>query len=287
MSTRKPKSPIEDALEDVPAEFRRRIVKAYLEVKSRHAESKHDAAGVSAGKLCESVIRLLQHELKKPVTPFGQQLTNFPGECDSFAQVPKTVANESLRLVIPKALSLLYILRNKRGIGHVGGDVDANAIDGITIARVADWVICELIRVFHTMSFEDADALVASLASRDVPDVWEVAGRKRVLRTDLDFKQKTLLLLYSSTDVAVLAEDLFAWCKYSNFAVYKQQVLRQLDSETLVDYDPETTSVILSPLGTKVVEEQILGRKFETASNKRLRPAAESSVTGKRSRRRG
>ena len=137
------------------------------------------------------------------------------------------------------------------------------------------------------MSLEEADALIASLASRDIPDVWEVAGRKRVLRTDLDFKQKTLLLLYSSTEAAVLAEDLFTWSKYSNFPVYKEKVLQQLDAANLVDYDRETESVILSPLGSKLVEEQILGRRLETASNKRLQPAAARLVPKKPSRRRG
>jgi hypothetical protein len=208
MSTLKSKSPLDTALANVPADFRNRIIKSYLELKSRHAENKHDAAGLSAGKFCESVVRLLQHELKRTVTPFGQRIVNLSDECDSFAQVPKALGNDSLRIVIPRAVSLLYTLRNKRGIGHVGGDVDANAIDGVTISRVADWVLCELIRIFHKLSMEEADALVSSLASRDIPDVWEVAGKKRVLRTDLDYKEKTLLLLYASTEPAVLAEDL-------------------------------------------------------------------------------
>lgn len=221
---------------------------------------------MSAGKYCESIVRLLQHELKSSFTPFGQQLTNVPGECESFAKVPKTVGNESLRIVIPRAVSLLYTLRNKRGIGHVGGDVDANAIDGITIARVADWIMCELIRVFHNLSLEEADALVGSLATRNLPDVWDVAGRKRVLRTDLNFKQKTLLLLYSSTEGAVLAEDLFAWTKYSNFAMFKRAVLSELDRENLIDYDRETESVTLSPLGGKLVEDEIIPPNSDAGS---------------------
>src|SRR5262249_702427 len=155
---------------------------------------------------------------------------------------------------------LLYTLRNKRGIGHVGGDIDAKAIDGMTISRVADWVICELIRIFHKMSLEEADALVSSLASRDIPDVWEIDGKRRVLRTDLDYKEKTLLLLYASTESAVLAEDLFEWCKHSNFTVYKARVLRQLDTRNLIEYDRNIESVILSPLGVKRVEEEIIGR---------------------------
>jgi len=277
MSTARPKSPLQDALANIPSDYRSRIAKSYLELKSRHAEGKHDAAGVSAGKLCESVVRLLQHELKKPVTPFGQQLTNLPGECESFAQVPKTTGNESLRVVIPRAVSYLYTLRNKRGIGHVGGDVDANAIDGVTIARVVDWILCELIRIFHNMSLEDADALISSLSSRDIPDIWEVGGKKRVLRDDLDFKQKTLLLLYSSVDAA-LAEDLFSWSKYSNLRMYKQKVLGQLDAGNLVEYDRDSDTVIISPLGVTIVEEQILGRAPGAVAN--------PSLKGKRRKRR-
>ena len=262
-STRKPKSPLDDALANVPADFRKRIVKYYLELKARHAQSSHDptkydTVGSSAGKLCETIVRLLEHELTGASSPFGQQI-NLATVCDDFERkVLKSKGNDSLRIVIPRAVKFLYTLRNKRGIGHVGGDVDANAIDGLTVARVADWIICELIRNYHTMSLEDADALVGSLASRDVPDVWEVAGRRRVLRSDLDFKQKTLLLLYASTDPAVLAEDLFAWCKYSNFSVYKDKVLGELDRANLVDHDVTTQSVVISPLGVKLVEDDIL-----------------------------
>lgn len=271
MSTPKPSSPLQDALAKVPGDYRNRIIKAYLELKGRQAEGKHDAAGVSAGKLCETVVRLLQHELKKAVTPFGQQISNFSGECESFAQVPKTVGNDSLRIVIPRGLNYLYTLRNKRGIGHAGGDVDANAIDGATISRVADWIVCELIRIFHTMSLEEADALVSSLSSRDIPDIWEVGGKKRVLRSDLDFKQKTLLLLYSSVDSAVLAEDLYAWSKYSHFAMFRKSVLSELDTANLVEYDRESDTVIISPIGIKCVEEEILRGPVKAVANQSLK----------------
>lgn len=274
MSTPKPKSPLQDALANVPTEYRNKIIKYYLDLKARHAESKHDAAGVSAGKLCEVVVRLLQHELKKTVTPLGQQISNFAGECESFSQVPKANGSESLRLVIPRALNYLYTLRNKRGIGHAGGDVDANAIDSATIARVADWIVCELIRIFHTMSLEEADALVATLSSRDIPDIWEVGGKKRVLRNDLDFKQKALLLLYSSVESAVLAEDLCSWSKYSNLGVYRKSVLGQLDSDNFVEYDKESETVVISPLGIKCVEESILRTPVQVVANSSLKRTA-------------
>ena len=258
MSTRKPRLPLNEALSKVPADFRTRISKAYLELKARHREGKHDAAGLSAGKLCESVLRLLQHQLTSACTPFGQQIPNFITECEKLSRLPKAAGIESLRVVIPRALAFLYTLRSKRGIGHVGGDVDANPIDGASIARIADWIVCEVIRIYHNLSLEEADALVNSISSRNVPDIWEVGGKKRVLRDDLDFKQKTLLLLYTSVDVAVLAEDLFSWTKYSNFAIYKRSVLMPLDRANLVEFDTEIQAVSISPLGLKQVEEKIL-----------------------------
>lgn len=263
-NTSKHKSPLQDALGNIPTEYRGRIIKAYLDVKARHAEAKHDAAGLSAGKLCEAVLRLLQSQLGQAVTPLGQQIPNFQNACDKLAALPKDPAqkgNEALRVVIPRALAFLYTLRNKRGIGHEGGDIDANAIDGATITRLADWIVCELIRIFHTMSLEEADALVASLASRNIPDIWEVGGKLRILRKGLSFKEKTLLLLYQSTESAVLVEDLCDWSEHSNISVYRNKVLRSLHAEKYIEYDRQNEAVTISPLGNQLVETEIHNKK--------------------------
>ena len=112
---------------------------------------------------------------------------------------------------------------------------------------------------------------MSSLSSRDIPDNWEVGGKKRVLRNDLDFKQKTLLLLYASVESAVLAEDLYSWSKYTNFAVYRKNVLGQLDSANLVEYDRESDTVIISPIGIKCVEEEILRTPVQVVANPSLK----------------
>ncbi len=59
--------------------------------------------------------------------------------------------------------------------------------------RNADWVICELIRVFHGLSLEEAQVIVDAIAMRELPDIWAVAGKKRVLKKGLSFKLQTLL----------------------------------------------------------------------------------------------
>jgi hypothetical protein len=96
---------------------------------------------------------------------------------------------------MPRGLNFLYTLRNKRGIGHVGGDVDANSIDAATIVRVADWCLCELIRVVHNLPLEEAQTLLNAITERQIPGVWSVVGKKRVLIPGLDAKAQTLVLL--------------------------------------------------------------------------------------------
>jgi hypothetical protein len=172
--------------------------------------------------------------------------------------LPDSAGIESLRVIIPRALVFLYTLRGKRGIGHVGGDVEANSIDLATIVRVSDWVICELIRIFHGLSIEEAQGIVDALSTRAVPDIWEVAGKKRVLKQGLDFKQQVLLLAYSDVQGGVLSDDLFSWTEYSNFAMFKKHVLVPLHQKKLIEYDRESEIIYLSPIGVKEVEEKLL-----------------------------
>ena len=152
----------------------------------------------------------------------------------------------------------MYTLRNKRGIGHVGGDIDANRVDALTILHAADWTICEMIRLYHGLSLEEAQDLVDNLTQRKLPMVWEVAGKRRVLREGLGAADETLLLLYWQDESAVLAEDLCEWVEYSELYHYKKNVLGKLHSARLVEFDRDSDAVHLSPLGVLRVENDVL-----------------------------
>jgi hypothetical protein len=257
-STPKSKSPLDVALAKVSAQFRPKIIKPFLDVKKRLAEGNDESLGLAAGKFCESVLRLLQNEILKSYTPFGQKIPDFSVECRKLIESPKTAGVESLRVVMPRALVFVYTLRNKRGIGHVGGDVDANRIDAMTIARACDWIVCELIRVYHNLSLEEAQDLVDSLAQRDLPEIWNVGVKKRVLRDGLTYKDQVLYLCYSDQENAVFAEDLFSWVEYSDFSMFKSAVLQALHRKRHIEYDKEADTITISPKGIRDVEERIL-----------------------------
>jgi hypothetical protein len=224
MSTPKPKqtSILDGALASIPKDFRTRLIKAYLDLKKNARELRHDGAGIAVGRFCETAVRFLQHKLLGSYTPFGTQIVNFADECRKLVESPKTSGNESERQILPRALVFLYTMRNKRGIGHVGGDVDANEIDISTMTKNADWVVCELIRIYHGLSLEEAQDIVDGLAVRQLPMVWEVGGKKRILKDGLQAKDQVLILLYSSANSSVLVEDICEWVEYSNLGVQKQ-----------------------------------------------------------------
>lgn len=250
---------LEDALKGITAPIRKKIIASYLDLKRNIAEARHDAAGMSAGKLCESAIRHLQQQAFGQHTPFGTKIVNFADECRRIITSATTSKiTDSEKQIIPRSLVFLYTMRNKRGIGHVGGDVDPNSIDTAVIGRIADWIICELIRVNHSLSLEEAQDLIDGLAVRQLPDIWDVAGKKRVLRDGLTAREEALLLLYSSKDQVVFVEDLLSWIEYSNPASFKSKILSKLHSERLLEWDKESQTIVLSPKGAIYVENKVL-----------------------------
>lgn len=263
-NTHSPSPTINRALSSIPRKHRDKILTAYLELKHRHVKAHFDASwdtsGLSAGKFCEAVLRFAQFHLTGTNIPYGKHIQNFADECRKLVCLPKSAGDESVGVIIPRALVFLYTLRGKRGIGHIGGDVEANVIDASAIVSVADWIVSELIRIFHSLSLEEAQGIVDSLASRKLPFIWEVAGKKRVLHKDLHHKEKTLLLAYSEPDQGILAEDLFSWCEHSNFGAYKRDVLRKLHKDRLIEYDEDNQIVYVSPAGEARVESDILNR---------------------------
>jgi len=258
MSTKSPSHVLDSAIANVPSKFRSRLIQTYLDLKKNCTEARHEAAGLAVGKFCEVVLRLLQEKVHSNFTPFGKKINNYAEECRKLIIAPETSGKESERIVLPRALVFLYTMRNKRGIGHVGGDVDANAIDIAAMARTADWIICELIRINHGMSLEEAQDIIDSISVRQLPTIWEVAGKKRVLKEGLKARDQALLLLYSSQDSAVLLEDLCEWIEYSNIRVFKNTIIKELHKHRFLEFDKDSESIVLSPKGVEYVEKNLI-----------------------------
>ena len=256
------KTKLISALINIEGQFRESIVDIYIELKKRHLKSfysdEFDSVGISSGKLCETIFRFLEHELTGKYTPFDAHISNFPAKIEKLTQLPAATGNESLRITIPRVLNFIYTLRNKRGIGHASGEIDANAIDISTIVKNADWVICELIRLYHNLPMAQAQQIIDSLNLKIIPDIWHIDGSRRVIKDGLTHKQKVLLLLYNEIDNKASINDLYEWTEYSNYSLFKKRVIIPLHQDKLVEYNSPNLFVTISPKGIIETENLII-----------------------------
>lgn len=251
-----------DALSGIHSDFRQFIIDLYIEIKKRQVRSnftdEYDAVGLSSGKFCETVYRFLELEIYKKYTPFSTHIPNFPNALEKLSQSPKNSGLESLRVIIPRVLLLIYTLRNKRGIGHVGGDIEANQIDVSTIVKNVDWVICELIRIYHNLPISEAQLIIDTLNIKVIPDIWSVNGKRRVLRGNLKFNELVLVILYNEIDNKANWKDLFDWTEYSNPSMFKAKVLIPLHKLKMIEFNPNSGEVKISPKGIHEAEKILI-----------------------------
>jgi hypothetical protein len=231
------------------------LLDSYQEISRNFRESRWEPAELNGGKLCEVVYTILRGHAdgifpKKPSKP-----KNMVDACNALANAPQSVSR-SARIQIPRVLVALYEIRNNRGVGHVGGDVDANHMDAVLVLSMAKWVLSELIRIFHDLDTQTASDAVEALCDRTSPLVWQVAGKLRVLNPSLSMKEKSLALLYVSAS-PVSESTLFDWVEYSNAAMFRREILTKMHKQKLIEYDKTATTVHISPLGIRHVEEKI------------------------------
>lgn len=244
------------ALAQLPVQLRNDLLGAFEEIVQNFAQGRWEPAELNGGKLCEAAYSICDGYCSGTMPPRATKPRNFPQACKDLEQnYPQAI--KSVRIQIPKMLIPLYEIRNNRGVGHLGGDVDPNHMDAVCVLQMAKWVVAELVRVLHQMPVEGAVALVEALVEREVPLVWKVDGKRRVLDPDMSMKDKTLLLLHGCTG-AVKEADIFEWVEHSNAANYRRDVLRKAHTAKLAEYDAAAKTVRLSPRGVRYVEEELL-----------------------------
>lgn len=242
-------------LSSLPAGLRDPLLDALDEIVRSYRAGRWEPSELNGGKLSEVVYTILRGHADGSFPPKPKKPRNMVDACKQLEKAD-TGLPRSVRIQIPRMLVALYEVRNNRGVGHVGGDVDPNRMDATVVIAMAKWIVAELVRVFHAVDTATATAVVESLVTREVPIVWQVGSKKRVLAANLTMREKTLLLLYSHVG-PVSEEDLRTWVEHSNSSVFRRDILRPAHKERLLEYDEDTRTIELSPLGARFVEEKL------------------------------
>jgi len=123
----------------------------------------------------------------------------------------------------------------------------------------ASWLMAELIRIFHGVSLNEAQAAVDGLVERKHPLVWEIDGTKRVLDPGMQKSDQVLVFLYSEKKW-IAETDLRKWTEYQNLTMFRKNVLSKLHAIRMIEYSVEKRAAQISPLGVKEVENRILSK---------------------------
>jgi len=242
------------ALAGIPSGLRAPLIDEFNKLVRHFREGRWEPAELNGGKLCEIVYTILHgHTLgvfaSSPAKPRSM--------LDACRDLEKCTAfPRSVRIQIPRMLIALYEIRNNRNVGHVGADVDPSHMDASVVLAMAQWTMAELVRVFHSVSTDEATAIVHGLIERTTPLLWNVGNVTRVLNNSLSAKEKTLALLHSSFEWRSI-RWLFDSIEYSSITQFRMKVIMPAHRGRLIEFDQTQGLVTISPLGVRYVEENI------------------------------
>ena len=249
-------------LPTIPAGLRDPLLESYEEIARNYMEHRWEPAELNGGKFSETVYTLIEGSLQgafaaKPSKP--QNMLKACQDLELIAADPNRIGDRSLRILIPRVLPALYEIRNNRGVGHAGGEVNPNFLDATFAYGMASWVLAELVRIFHSVSTKEAQEVVDELVERKHPLIWEVDGVRRVLDPKMNKSDQALLLLYSKHGW-ITENDLYAWTEYSDLSLFRKRVLCSLHDSRLIEYDKVGNRARISPLGCQEAEQRLLTR---------------------------
>jgi len=240
--------------DEFPDGIRAELLNAFQNIGQNFREGRWEPSELNGGKLCEVVYSILKGHVEGKIPSSASKPQNMYLACTELEKAGSHFPR-SIKIQIPRVLIVLYEIRNNRGVGHVGGDIDPNYMDAVCVLQMAKWVVSELVRIFHGVSSDDAAAAIEAVSDREISVIWKINGVSRVLDTSLKMIDKALLLLYGAP--AGLSEaKLFEYLEHSNITVYRK-ILKKAHAQRLLEYNQDTGLVIISPTGSDLIESKI------------------------------
>ena len=250
------------ALTAIPVGLREPLISEYKSIVQNFMEHRWGPSELSGGRFSEIVYTILDGQAKKAYANAPSKPPNFPQACqklenNAFPHVPR-----SFQILIPRILPALYEIRNNRDVGHVGGEVLSNHMDSVVVLSICNWIMGELVRVYHGLTISEAQHIVDALAEIRIPAVWSDGPIKRILQPSLKLPDQVLLLIATSLP-SVTPSELLQWTEAPDKR-YFMKVLRGFHKKRFVEFDESAGTVQILPPGTKYVQELILRKHLST-----------------------
>src|SRR5216684_233005 len=119
--------PPDKLLSTLPAGLRNPLVQEYNSIVQNFMERRWSPSELSGGKFCEVVYTILDGYATGTFAAAPQKPRDFPTACRALES--RIAGPRSFQILISRLLPALYEIRNNRGVGHAGGDVNPNHMD--------------------------------------------------------------------------------------------------------------------------------------------------------------
>lgn len=228
------------------------------ELLSAYQDAKHNfflgglrLSAVEGGRFCEAALRMLEHATKGVSTDLGRMLDS-EKLIVTLSNYSKTQFSDSIRLHIPRAIRVVYDIRNKRDAAHLADDIDPNLQDATLVVSNLDWILAEFIRLYHNVSANEARKIIEGLVTRKVPAIEDFDGFLKVLNPELPVSGYVLVLLYERGSTGATYTELEKWVRPSMRGNLRRTLTVMVDKAQLHEDDAGVFK--LTKLGRQEVE---------------------------------
>lgn len=213
----------------ITQELSEALLDEYIKIKRSFRLGHYSPAELAGGRFGEVLVRIFEYLRSGNYTPIGTHLRN----TDTIIRDFESDGNqdEFFRFFASKSCRILMGVRNKRNVAHLSSKIDPNYQDSLLVMELSTWVFSEVIRTFSSMSMTDASNLIASINYQHIPIIEEIGGFPKILKGNLNYRNKVLLLLYAKYPNWVSDKDLKTWTGYSNATRFRTDFLEALSDE--------------------------------------------------------
>jgi hypothetical protein len=192
----------------LPDDLTGALLDEYAENKRRYFLNDYRPAAINGGRFCEVMARVLEFKATGSYTPLREKI-----------EVEKTLnrldnygpqLGEMLRLHVIRGIRFVYGIRNTRNNGHVKEDIDPNLQDATAVLSMLDWILAEVVRVWHGVSPAQASEMISGIVTKELPVVEVINGSPYLAGTPSG-RDHILILMYWAGGESVTKSELRTW----------------------------------------------------------------------------
>lgn len=233
-----------------------RLFESYQLAYDNFYRSKCRPCCFECGRFSEVALRMLQEVTIGVYIPLGKPIPKFSNEVLKLEKADKSKFPQSLRIQIPRILQVIHDVRNKRDVGHVGGDVDANYSDATLSLTACNWVLTEFLRIYYTSDIKTAQELVNSIVKIRIPLIQDFNGFLKLLKPNLSLPKKILAFLYFRGTQGATVNELHKWLAHRIRKDHMNETVRRLEHEKAYIHK-EKGICRITDTGLKYVDENV------------------------------